>query len=51
MIEDNYCARQQLKPDNREVFEKLAKMSIYVNYIMHVGAGFKPAPTIPRSSC
>ena len=28
MIEANYCARQQLNPDNpghREVFEKLAK--------------------------
>lgn len=45
MTEANYCARQQLNPDNpghREVFEKLARN---FNDIMVVGAGFKPAPT------
>ena len=45
MIEANYCARQELNPDNpghREVFEKLAKN---FNDIMVAEAGFNPAPT------
>jgi hypothetical protein len=50
IIEANYCARQQLNPDNpghREVFEKLAKN---FNDIMVAEAGFKPRPHISRSS-
>ena len=47
IIEQNYCARLQLNLGNREVFEKLAKN---VDDIIQVGTGFKPAPTIPRSS-
>jgi hypothetical protein len=39
MIEQNYCARLQLKPDNREIFESLAKK---VNEIMVAGPGFEP---------
>jgi hypothetical protein len=39
MIEQNYCARQQLDTDNREVFEKLVKK---VNEIMVAGPGFEP---------
>jgi hypothetical protein len=41
MIEDNYCARQQLKPGNREVFEKLVEN---VNDIMHAGQVSSPPP-------
>jgi hypothetical protein len=50
MIEANYCARQQLNPDNpghREVFEKLAKN---LNDIMVVWGGVLNPPHISRSS-
>ena len=39
MIEENYCGRLQLRPDNREVFEKLAKK---LNENMVAGPGFEP---------
>ena len=39
MIEQNYCARLQLKPENREVFEKLAKK---LNENVVAGPGFEP---------
>jgi hypothetical protein len=41
MIEQNYCARLQLRPSNQEVFEKLAKN---FNDIMVVERVSNPPP-------